>query len=54
MEKGHGSQGNHLIEAMEMCKSGMNDKNLFVCCVQAAPEPMCMLATDRQLDEMIC
>ena len=28
MEKGHGGKGNHLIEAMEMCKSGMNEKIL--------------------------
>ena len=38
---------------MELCKSGQNKSNPFVRCVQAAPEPMCVLATDGQLDEMV-
>ena len=38
---------------MELCKSGQNKNNPFVRCVQAAPKPMCVLATDRQLDEMV-
>ena len=46
-----GSKG-QLAETMEMCKVGLNGKS-FVRCVQAAPEPMCVLATDRQLDEMV-
>ena len=29
MKKGHGGKGNNLIEAMEMCKSGMNEKILL-------------------------
>ena len=45
--------GSQLIEAMEMCKSGISSKNPFVRCVQAAPEPMCVLATEQQLSEMI-
>ena len=49
----HGKPGNYLTEAMELCKSGQNKNNPFVRCVQAAPEPMCVLATDRQLDEMV-
>ena len=49
----HGMPGSHLTEAMEMCKSGENKNNPFVRCVQAAPEPMCVLARDRQLDEMV-
>ena len=44
--------GSQLIEAMEMCKSGISSKNPFVRCVQAAPEPMCVLATEQQLSEM--
>ena len=48
-----GSKG-QLAETMEMCKVGigLNGKR-FVRCVQAAPEPMCVLATDRQLDEIV-
>ena len=48
-----GSKG-QLAETTEMCKVGisLNEKG-FVRCVQAAPEPMCVLATDRQLDEMV-
>jgi hypothetical protein len=43
-----------LAQVMEMCKKGHGTSNeLFVRCVQAAPEPMCILASDRQLDEMI-
>ncbi|MBC6401887.1 MAG: hypothetical protein GDA37_12950 [Ekhidna sp.] len=42
-----------LAEAMELCKSGLNSSEDFVRSVQAAPEPMCILATDRQLDEMV-
>ena len=38
---------------MELCKSGQNKSNTFVRCVQAAPEPMCVLTTDCQLDEMV-
>jgi len=38
---------------MELCKSGQNKSNPFVRCVQAAPEPMRVLATDRQPDEMV-
>ena len=38
---------------MELCKSGQNKSNPFVQCVQAAPESMCVLATDRQLDERV-
>lgn len=49
----HGKPGSQLIEAMEMCKSGENKNNPFVRCVQAASESMCVLATDRQLDEMV-
>ena len=36
-----------------MCKSGENKSNLFMQCVQAASEPMCILATNCQLDEMV-
>jgi len=53
MGKVYSSQGSQLIEAMEMCKSGISGKNPFVCYAQAAPEPMCVLATDRQLNEMV-
>jgi len=43
-----------LAEAMELCKSGLSGSSEdFVRSVQAAPEPMCILATDRQLDEMV-
>ena len=42
-----------LAEAMELCKTGLSGSGEdFVRSVQAAPEPMCILATDRQLDEM--
>lgn len=53
MGKGCGNQGSQLIEAMEMCKSGISGKKSFVCCIQAAPESMCVLATERQLSEMV-
>ena len=49
----HGKASSHLTEAMEMCKSGENKNNPFVRCVQAAPEPMCLLATNRQLEEIV-
>lgn len=43
-----------LADTMEMCESGHDAGNeKFVRCVQAAPEPMCILASDRQLDEMV-
>ena len=42
-----------LAETMEMCKAGIGDGTPFVRCVQAAPEPLCILSTDRQLDEMV-
>lgn len=42
-----------LADTMEMCKAGVGDGTPFVRCVQAAPEPMCILTTDRQLDEMV-
>jgi len=43
-----------LAEALELCKSGLSGSSEdFVRSVQAAPEPMCILATDRQLDEMV-
>jgi hypothetical protein len=39
---------------MELCKLGQGTKGVaFVRSVQAAPEPMCLLSTDRQLDEMV-
>ena len=39
---------------MAMCKAGHgSDGEPFVRCVQAAPEPMCILASNRQLDEMV-
>ena len=52
---GHGSKSNvQLAEAMEMCKAGHGCKGKsFVRCVQAAPEPMCILASDRQICEMV-
>ena len=50
MGKVCGSQRNQLIEAMEMCKSGISKKKLLV---RRAPEPMCVLATDRQLNKMV-
>ena len=49
----HGKAGGHLTEGMEMRKSDENKNNPFVQCVQAAPEPMCLLATNCQLDEMV-
>ena len=49
----HGKSVSPLTEAMELCKSGQNKSNPFVRCVQAAPEPMRVLATDRQPDEMV-
>ena len=43
-----------LAETMEMCQTGIGSNGeSFVRCVQAAPEPMCILCTDRQLEEMI-
>ena len=45
--------GSQLIEAMEICKSGISSKNPFQGCVQAPLEPMCVLATEQLLSEMI-
>jgi hypothetical protein len=47
--------GAQLADIMEMCKTG-HDAGIekFVRYVQAAPEPMCILASERQLDEMVC
>ena len=43
-----------LAETMKMCQTGIGSNGeSFVRCVQAAPEPMCILCTDRQLEEMI-
>ena len=42
----YGKASSHLTEAMEMCKSGENKNNPFVQCVQVAPQPMCLLATN--------
>ena len=43
-----------LAETMEMCKTGIGSNGApFVRCVQAAPEPMCVIASDRQLNEMV-
>jgi len=43
-----------LAEAMELCKTGLSGSGEgFVRSIQAAPEPMCILAADRQLDEML-
>ena len=52
---GSSTSTSELTEVMEMCKAGHGSSNEpFVRLVQAAPEPMCILATDRQLDEMVC
>ena len=43
-----------LAEAMELCKTGLSGSGEdFVRSVKAAPEPMCILATNRQLDEIV-
>ena len=43
-----------LAETMEKCKTGLGPSGVsFVRCVEAAPEPMCILATDRQIHEMV-
>ena len=42
-----------LTEVIELCKTGHGpDGVLFVRNVQAAPEPMYILASDRQLQEL--
>ena len=43
-----------LAETIELCKTGLSGSGEdFVRSVQAAPEPMYILAIDRQLDEMV-
>ena len=43
-----------LAETMEICKTGIGSNGApFVRCVQAAPEPMCVIASDHQLNEMV-
>ncbi|XP_065893381.1 uncharacterized protein [Dysidea avara] len=54
-EKGQEDQGHKfdvLYNVMLQCKSS-NPGNEFVRAVAAAPEPMAVLATDRQLDDMV-
>ena len=49
-----GGYKSELAETMEKCKTGLGPNGVpFVRCVQAAPEPMCILTTDRQLEEMV-
>lgn len=38
-----------LAHVMQMCKDSANSDSVFVRSVEAAPEPMCVLATDQQL-----
>lgn len=37
---------------MQMCKDSAESESVFVCSVKAAPEPMCVLATNQQLVDM--
>ena len=41
-----------LAQVMQMCKDTSSSTNAFVRSVEAAPEPMCVLATDQQLCDL--
>ena len=41
-----------LAQVMQICKDTSSGKSAFVRSVEAAPEPMCVLATDRQLCDL--
>jgi hypothetical protein len=41
-----------LAQVMQMCKETSSSTNAFVRSVEAAPEPMCVLATDQQLCDL--
>ena len=43
------SQSDVLAHVMQMCKDSYGTDEEFVCAVEAAPEPMCVLATNQQL-----
>lgn len=45
---GNSTSNAQLAEIMEMCKKGHCSSN-----EPSAPEPMCILASNRQLDEMV-
>lgn len=42
-----------LFAVMEECKKEQSQANPFIRVVNAAPEPMCVLARDRQLNDMV-
>ena len=47
---GHSSmQADVLAHVMQMCKDSFGSEDVFVRSVEAAPEPMCVLATEQQL-----
>ena len=41
-----------LAEVMRLCKETVSSDNVFIRSVEAAPEPMCVLATRQQLDDL--
>jgi len=45
-------QNDVLAQVMQMYKDHCGTENEFVCAVEAAPEPMCVLATNQQLLDM--
>lgn len=43
-----------LAQVMQMCKDTSSSTDAFVRSVEAAPEPMCVVATDQQLCDLEC
>ena len=41
-----------LAYIMQKCKETSSTSGAFICCVEAAPEPMCVLATNQQLHDI--
>ena len=47
-----GESSDTLAEVMRLCKYGISTDDVFIHCNEAAPEPMCVLATKQQLLDM--
>lgn len=51
--KGKSSAKDTLYSVMEECKKEQSRATPYIRCVQAAPDPVCILAFDRQINDMV-
>ena len=51
-KKSHKTQSDTLAEIMRVCKETIATSDAFIQSVEAAPEPMCVLATPQQLTDL--